>query len=129
MRELFKLRHFRIYFLGSTVDTMGDMAFFLASAIWVRELTGSTAQAGLCIMFINLGTLASPLTGILVDRLPRKRTLMVTNALTALLVLSLVTVHRPDQVWLIDTVMLLYGLSATITNAAFNGLKERLMPT
>lgn len=129
MRELFKLRNFRTYFLGSTVDTIGDMAFFLASAIWVKELTGSTAQAGLCIMFINLGTLASPLTGILVDRLPRKRTLMITNAITALLVLSLVTVHHANQVWQIDTVMLLYGFSAAITIAAFNGIKEKLMPT
>ena len=129
MRELFKLKNFRTYFLGSTVDTIGDMAFFLAAAIWVKELTGSTAQAGLCIMFINLGTLASPLTGILVDRLPRKRTLMVSNAVTALLVLSLVTVHHANQVWQIDTVMLLYGFSGAITIAAFNGVKEKLMPT
>jgi MFS family permease len=129
VRELFKHRNFRIYFLGSTVDTIGDMAFFLASAIWVKELTGSTAQAGLCIMFVNLGTLASPLTGILVDRLPRKRTLMVTNAITALLLLGLVTVHHANQVWRIDAVMLLYGFSATTTSAAFNGLKEKLMPT
>ena len=128
MRELFKLRNFRIYFIGSTVDTIGDMAFWLASAIWIRELTGSTAQAGLGILFINAGTLLSPLTGIVVDRLPRKRTLMATNAATALVVLSLVTVHNASGLWLIYLVMFLYGLSATITNAAFNGLKEQLMP-
>jgi MFS family permease len=128
VRELFRLRNFRIYFFGSTVDTMGDMAFWLASAIWVKELTGSTAQAGLCIMFTNLGTLLSPFTGILVDRLPRKKTLMVTNALTALILLSLVTVHHANGVWLIDLVMFLYGTSSTITNAAFSGLKEQLMP-
>ena len=127
MRELFKLRNFRIYFIGSTVDTIGDMAFWLAAAIWVKELTGSTAQAGLGILFVNAGTLLSPLTGIVVDRLPRKRTLMVTNAATALVVLSLVTVHNASRVWLIYLVMFLYGLSATITTAAFNGLKEQLM--
>ena len=128
MRELFKLRNFRIYFIGSTVDTIGDMAFWLAAAIWVRELTGSTAQAGLCIMCANLGTLLSPLTGIVVDRLPRKRTLMTVNAVTALIVLSLTTVHSAKGVWLIFTVMFLYGLSGTITTAAFSGLKEQLMP-
>lgn len=128
MRELFKLRNFRIYFFGSTVDTLGDMAFWLASAIWVKELTGSTAQAGLAIMFTNAGALLSPFTGILVDRLPRKKTLMVTNALTALILLSLVTVHHANQVWLIYLVMFLYGVSATITGSAFNGLKEQLMP-
>jgi len=128
MRELFKLRNFRIYFIGSTVDTIGDMAFWLAAAIWVRELTGSTTQAGLGILFVNAGTLLSPLTGIVVDRLPRKRTLMVANAATALVVLSLVTVHNASRVWLIYLVMFLYGLSAAITTAAFNGLKEQMMP-
>ncbi len=93
MRELFKYGNFRIYFIGSTVDTIGDMAFWLAAAIWVRELTGSTAQAGLSIMFLSFGTLLSPLTGIVVDRLPRKRTLITVNALTALILLSLTTVH------------------------------------
>jgi MFS family permease len=128
MGELFKLRNFRIYFIGSTVDTIGDMAFWLAAAIWIRELTGSTAQAGLGILFINAGTLLSPLTGVIVDRLPRKKTLMTVNAFTALIVLSLVTVHSANRVWLIYAVMFLYGLSGAITNAAFNGLKEQLMP-
>ena len=128
MRELFKLRNYRIYFLGSTVDTIGDMAFWLAAAIWVRELTGSTAQAGLCIMFGNAGSLLSPLTGIIVDRLPRKRTLMTVNAATALVMLGLVAVHDAGQVWLIYLVMFLNGVSGAITSAAFSGLKEQLMP-
>lgn len=128
MRALFKLRNFRIYFIGSTVDTIGDMAFWLAAAIWVRELTGSIAQGGLSIMFLSFGSLLSPLTGIVVDRLPRKRTLMAVNALTALILLSLTTVHGARDVWLIFVVMFLYGLSSTITNAAFSGLKEQLMP-
>ena len=128
MRALFGLRNFRIYFIGSTIDTVGDMAFWLAAVVWVRELTGSIAQGGLSIMFLSFGTLLSPLTGILVDRLPRKRTLMTVNALTALILLSLTTVHGAGGVWLIFTVMFLYGLSGSITNAAFNGLKEQLMP-
>jgi hypothetical protein len=43
-------------------------------------------------------------------------------------VLSLVTVHSANRVWLIYLVMFLYGVSGAITNAAFNGLKEQLMP-
>jgi MFS family permease len=128
VRELFKLRNFRIYFIGSTVDTVGDMAFWLASAIWVRELTGSTARAGLTIMFLCVGTLLSPLTGVIVDRMPRKKTLMTVNAFTALVVLSLATVHDARGVWLIYLVLFVYGLSGAITTAAFSGLKEQLMP-
>lgn len=128
MRALFGNRNYRIYLLGSTVDTIGDMAFWLAAAIWVKELTGSTAEMGVTILMVNLGTVLSPATGVLVDRLRRKRTLMVANAVTALLVLSLVTVRSSAQLWLIYAVMFCYGLSAAITNAAFNGLKEQLMP-
>ncbi|MBR7832150.1 MFS transporter [Actinospica durhamensis] len=128
MRALFRNRNYRIYLLGSTVDSIGDMAFWLAAAIWVKELTGSTAELGVCILMINLGTLLSPATGVLVDRLRRKRTLMVTNALTALALLSLLAVRGPGQVWLIFTVMFCYGLSSAITNAAFSGLKQQLMP-
>lgn len=128
MRALFSNRNYRIYLLGSTVDTIGDMAFWLAAAIWVKELTGSTAEMGVTILMINLGTLLSPATGLLVDRLRRKRTLMVTNAVTALLLLSLLTVRSSAQLWLIYAVMFCYGLSAAITGAAFNGLKEQLMP-
>jgi MFS family permease len=128
MRELFKLRNYRIYFVGSTVDSIGDMAFWLAAAIWVKELTGSTAASGLCFFFMTGAMVLSPLAGILVDRLPRKRLLMATNATLALLILSLVTVDRADQVWLIYTVMFFYGLSNSILVGAFAGLKERLMP-
>ncbi|WP_051451653.1 MFS transporter [Actinospica robiniae] len=128
MRALLGIRNYRIYLLGSTVDTIGDMAFWLAAAIWVKELTGSTAEMGVTILMLNLGTVLSPVTGVLVDRLRHKRTLMVTNAVTALLVLSLVTVRSSAQLWLIYSVMFCYGLSATITSAAFNGLKEQLLP-
>jgi len=128
MRALFRNRDYRIYLLGSTVDTIGDMAFWLAAAIWVKELTGSTAEMGVTILMVNLGTMLSPATGVLVDRLRRKRTLMVTNAVTALLLLSLVTVRSSAQLWLIYAVMFCYGLSAAITSAAFNGLKEQLLP-
>lgn len=128
MRALFGNRNYRIYLLGSTVDTIGDMAFWLAAAIWVKELTGSTAEMGVTILMVNLGTVLSPATGVLVDRLRRKRTLMVTNAVTALLLLSLVAVRGSAQLWLIYAVMFCYGLSAAITSAAFNGLKEQLIP-
>lgn len=128
LRELLRHRDLRICTLGNTVSMLGDSAFWLASSIWVKELTGSTARAGLAVLCLTLGTLLSPATGVLVDRMRRRRLLMATNAATALMVLSLTTVDGAGRVWLIDTVMFGYGLSSTITSSAFAGLREALMP-
>ncbi|MGM0346384.1 MFS transporter [Streptomyces sp. Adlamb9] len=128
MRELFRLRNLRICILGNTVTMIGDNAFWLAASIWVKELTGSTARAGVVILCLTVGTMLSPLTGVLVDRFRRKRLLMVTEAVTALLMLTLVTVDGPGQVWLIYLMMFLYGCSAAITSGAFAALREQLMP-
>src|SRR3954466_5118785 len=126
MRELFRTRNLRICILGNTVTMIGDNAFWLAASIWVKELTGSTAQAGGVILCLTLGTMLSPLTGVLVDRFRRRRLLMFTEVATALLILSLVTVDGPGQVWLIYLMMFLYGISSALTSGAFAALREQL---
>ncbi|WP_370078121.1 MFS transporter [Streptacidiphilus sp. MAP12-16] len=119
----------RLFFLGNTLSTIGDYALWLAAGIWVKELTGSTAAAGLSFLCLTCGTLLSPLTGLLVDQIRRRPLLIATNAVTGLLVLSLVTVHHADQVWLVYTVMFLYGLSSSVTSAATAALLPQLVPS
>ncbi|MEY9847584.1 MFS family permease [Streptacidiphilus sp. BW17] len=128
MGELFATSRMRLFFLGNTLSTIGDYALWLAAAIWVKELTGSTATAGITFLCLTCGTLLSPLTGILVDRVRRRRLLILTNALTGLLVLSLALVHQADQVWLVFVVMFLYGISSSITSAATTALLPQLVP-
>jgi MFS family permease len=117
----------RLYFLGTTLSTIGDYALWLASGVWVKELTGSTAQAGLCMLSLILGTLLSPVSGYLVDRTRRKPLLLATNAVTGVLVLSLLLVHGAGQVWLVYAVMFVNGLSLSVTGAATNALLPSLV--
>ncbi len=49
MRQLLRIRNARIYLLGDVVSTLGDSALWLAMAIWIKELTGSSAAAGLVV--------------------------------------------------------------------------------
>jgi MFS family permease len=128
MGELFATRRMRLYYLGNTLSTIGDYALWLAAGIWVKELTGSTAQAGLCMLGLTLGTLLAPLTGVIVDRVRRKPLIIVTNAVTGLMVLSLTRVHHADQVWMIYTVMFLYGLIGTMSGSAMSALLPRMVP-
>ena len=46
MRNLLRLRNARIYLLGDVVSSLGDYSLWLAMAIWVKEMTGSSAWAG-----------------------------------------------------------------------------------
>ncbi|WP_329586253.1 MFS transporter [Kitasatospora sp. NBC_01250] len=128
MGKLLALPRIRLYFLGNSLSEMGDYALWLAAGIWVRELTGSTAKAGLCFLCLTLGTLLSPLTGLLVDRVRRKPLIMVTNTATGLLVLVLTQVHGADQVWLVYGVMVLYGLAGSISSTATSALLPGLVP-
>ena len=128
MRALLARPPMRLFYLGNTLSTIGDYALWLAAGIWVKELTGSTAAAGLSFFCLTLGTLLSPLTGLVVDRVRRRPLLMVTNAATGLVVLSLATIHRADQVWLVYSVMFIYGLSSSVTSAATSALLPQLLP-
>ncbi|MGH3165589.1 MAG: MFS transporter [Trebonia sp.] len=78
MRKLFLIRNARIYLLGDVVSTLGDSALWFAMAIWMKELTGSSAWAGLVFFCSIAGNLFAPAGGALADRLPRRGLLKQT---------------------------------------------------
>lgn len=128
MRTLLSDRRIRLFLLGNAVSDFGDAALFLALAVWVKELTGSTSLAGLCMCAISVGALFAPLTGVLVDRTARKRLLIWTYLTTAVLVMALLFVHDRGQVWLILAVTFLYGLSGTVSGGSQNALLQLIVP-
>lgn len=128
MGKVLAIPRMRLYYLGNGLSEIGDYALWLAAAVWVKELTGSTSRAALCMLCLISGTLLSPLTGLIVDRVRRRPLILITNALTGLMVLSLIQVHRASQVWLIYAVMFLYGLAGSITGSAMSSLLPRMVP-
>ena len=50
MRELLRVRDFRILLAGQIVSMFGDTVFLLGLGIWTKELTGSNAIAGSVIL-------------------------------------------------------------------------------
>ena len=110
MRSLLRLRNARIYLLGDVVSSLGDYSLWLAMAIWMKELTGSSAWAGLVMFCFALGNLFSPLGGILADRFRRRPLLIALNLAAAALVLLLLLVHDRSMMWLVYAVMFGYGL-------------------
>jgi MFS family permease len=122
VRNLLRHRDARVYIVGQAFSLFGDSCLWLAMGIWVKTLTGSNAAAGLTFFFFTAPALVSPLSGLLVDRVRRRPLLLATNTLIAVAVLLLFLVRGPDQVWLIYTVMALYGLAYSVIGPAQSAL-------
>jgi nitrate/nitrite transporter NarK len=69
-----------------------------------------------------------PLVGSLADRLPRLGLLVWTNVGLAGLLASLLLVRSARELWLLFAVMLAYGLSHVLRDAAEAGLLQAALP-
>jgi MFS family permease len=127
VRRLLRDRTIRRYIAGTTISAVGDNALWLTLSIWVKVLTGSTSLAGLSIFMLTLGTLLSPLTGLLVDRVNRRRLLIVTDLVTCAMVACLLAVRGRHELWLIFVVMFGYGVSASLVGAAQTALVQTIV--
>jgi MFS family permease len=127
MRNLLRIRNVRIYLFGDVISTLGDNALWLAMAIWMKELTGSSAWAGLVIFCFTLGSLFAPLGGVLADRFPRRPLLICANLLAAAVVLLILLVHGRDMMWLVYLVMFGYGVIGAATGPAQTALLPQIV--
>ena len=93
-------RSFRRLWLGQVVSQLGDWLDYVALVTLLLSLTHSgTAIAGMLVARFLPTFFASPIAGVVVDRFDRKRIMVTADLIRAVLVLGLLLVHRPDQVW------------------------------
>jgi MFS family permease len=133
MKQLAGHPAFRLLFCGYATSIVGDRALFVVLGIWTLELTGSTAAGGLAFAFLALAGFFAPLAGLLADRFPRRRVLVVNDLATAVLVLALLRVHQAGDVWIIYAVAAGYGFSQQVGTAARSGfvagmVSDELLP-
>lgn len=128
MRAVLAHRDARRYLLGQLLSLIGDTSLWLGVGVYVKTLTGSSAQAGLTFFFFGLPYLFAPLSGLVVDRVRRRPLMIAANLALALVVCVLLFVHRPDQVWLIYLVMTLYGVGGALLAPAQSALLTVVLP-
>ncbi|MGI8650204.1 MAG: MFS transporter [Rubrobacter sp.] len=84
---------FRRLWMGQSISFIGDAIMLVALIVLVADLTGSAASVGGVLVARILPTLASPLVGVLADRLrDRRRLLVAVDVVRAGIILSLVFV-------------------------------------
>ncbi len=104
------------------VSGLGSCALWLVAGVWVKDLTGSDALAALCAFALWAPLLAGPLLGALADRPHRRALLITTDLALAALLLTLFTVDAPGDLWLLYTVLLVYGAAGVVHDAAESAL-------
>jgi MFS family permease len=128
MRRLLAIRDARLYLGGQTLSILGDSALWLAMAIWVKTLTGSSSAAGLVFFAFALPQLLAPLSGMLVDRVRRRPLLIAVNLATGVAVLPLLAVRGAGDVWIVYAVMVVYGAAYTLLDAGGSALVRAAVP-
>lgn len=101
----------------------------LVAGIWVKALTGSSAKAGLVSACIYAGTMGAPIAGLIADRFPRRRLLLVLNLVSAVTMLPLLGVGSRSTIWILFVVMAVYGIEATLMDPAEDALFAQMFST
>ncbi|MFF8596514.1 MFS transporter [Streptomyces sp. NPDC015220] len=116
-----KVRNYRLFFLGQVVSNTGTWMQRIAQDWLVLSLTGSSAAVGITTALQFLPMLLFGLYGgVLVDRLPKRPTLLVTQSAMAVtgLVLAALTLSGQVQVWHVYLAAFAVGLATVLDNPA-----------
>lgn len=128
-QRLWGHKGFRNLFLAQAISDFGDGLTGLGLLIMVNNLTGSTAALAtmaivLAVPQVTLGLLA----GVYVDRFDRKRIMLVSDALRALLVLGFVFINSAEQLWLLYLLGFLQSAVGTFFMPARGAVMAQLLP-
>ncbi|MEU6589397.1 MFS transporter [Streptomyces sp. NPDC046881] len=115
-------RNAGLYLTALVVSGFGTSSLWLASGVWVKDLTGSDGLAALSMLAMWAPTPAGPLLGTLADRYRRKPLLIALNLGLAALLPTLLTVDSPGRLGLLFAVLFLYGAAGAVSDAAESAL-------
>jgi MFS family permease len=118
----------RLLLAGQTLSMFGDWAMIIVLGIWVKALTGSSSAAGLVFFAFALVSLAAPLGGLVVDRLPKRPLMIATHLALAGVMCLLLLVHDRGDVWLLYLVTALYGLGGDLFGASRSAMLKAMVP-
>nr|WP_225808961.1 MULTISPECIES: MFS transporter [Streptomyces] len=116
-----RIRNYRLFFIGQVVSNTGTWMQRIAQDWLVLSLTGSSAAVGITTALQFLPMLLFGLYGgVLVDRLPKRPALLVTQSAMALtgLALAALTLSGHVQVWHVYVAAFAVGLATVVDNPA-----------
>ncbi len=133
MNALRALQHrpFALLWTGQTISRLGDSFYHIALAWWVLEKTGSAVAMGSVLIFSQIPMLLFLLVGgVVVDRLPRIRVMLVSDVLGGLVVslVALFSWMNVLEIWHIYIASMLFGFVEAFFIPAYQAVIPELVP-
>ncbi|MFE9443192.1 MFS transporter [Streptomyces sp. NPDC006602] len=125
-----KVRNYRLFFAGQVVSNIGTWMQRIAQDWLVLSLTGSSTAVGVTTALQFLPMLLFGLYGgVLVDRLRKRPTLLVTQSAMALtaIFLAVLTLSGHVQVWHVYVAAFAVGLATVVDNPARQSFVSELV--
>jgi MFS family permease len=118
-------RAVRQVWLAQIVSELGDWLNFVALMQIIKQFSGTAQASGLLIILQMMPLVVfSPFSGALADKFDRRKIMIVCDLLRAVIVLGLLTINRPEQLWLL---YLLSAMQFSLT-AFFEPARGALIP-
>ncbi|MEV8224599.1 MFS transporter [Streptomyces sp. NPDC079167] len=108
----------RLCLTGLLVSGFGTSAMWLTAGIWVKSLTGSDSTAALTVCAMWAPVLVGPWLGAVADLVPRRLLLITVNLVMAGLMAALLLVGPDHRIGALFAVLLVYGVSGVLLDAA-----------
>lgn len=117
--------NFRRLWLGNLISLLGDWFNTIALYTLVVDLTGSPFALGAVFITKMLPWgLVSPVAGLIVDRLNRRRLMIGSDLLRALIVLGLLLIDEPHEVYLVYVIT----TAQVVVGSVFQPAKSASLP-
>jgi DHA3 family macrolide efflux protein-like MFS transporter len=126
--HLFRNRNFLALWIGQLISFLGDYFVLLAVPIALNRLTGSAMMIGFSFMAGAVpALLLGPVAGVFIDRWDRRKVMIASDMIRGLLVLLMLTVHNPSQVWVYYLVNFFIGCTSQFFFPARNAVLPLLV--
>ena len=129
VRDLLRIPDFRRLYLAQAISDLGDGMTYLALFLLVLNLTGSTAAIALMSILVALPPVTIGLfAGAYADRHDRRRIMLVSDALRAVVVVSMVLVARADALPALFALACFQAVLGTFFSPARTAMVPRVVP-
>jgi predicted MFS family arabinose efflux permease len=124
-RLLRRNRNFRHLWMAQIVSEIGDWFYTLAIYSLLLQLTGQASSVALALVLQVLPqTFVGPMSGVINDRIRRKRVMIAADLARVVIVLAMLWVRSRAMVWLVYPLLLL----ETIMAAFFEPARSSVIP-
>ncbi|HEY4492194.1 MAG TPA: MFS transporter, partial [Acidobacteriota bacterium] len=125
MFSVFKSRSFTLLWIAQLISAIGSALTILAASILVFRVTGSTFSVGLMLIATAGPTvLIGLLAGVFVDRYDRKRIMLISDLLRAILIFLVPLLVNQNILWLYIIVALTSSITQFFDSAHASVLPE-----